>query len=49
MKYIEAKVISVSDGKELGENEQGEICFRCPNMMSGYLNRPEENIFNLFF
>jgi acyl-CoA synthetase (AMP-forming)/AMP-acid ligase II len=41
--YVEAKVIS-EEGKELGVNERGELCFRCPNMMLGYLNRPDENI-----
>jgi len=40
---IIAKVIS-EDGRELGVNEPGELCLKCPNMMLGYLNRPEENI-----
>jgi len=40
---VEAKVLS-EEGKELGVNELGELCFRCPNMMLGYLNRPDENI-----
>jgi len=41
---VEAKIISVEDGKELGENERGELWVRCPNMMTGYLNKPDENI-----
>jgi len=35
---VEAKVISPIDGRLLGPNEDGELCFRCPNMMTGYLN-----------
>jgi len=38
---VEAKVISIFDGKELGPNEDGELWFRCPNMMTGYLHNPE--------
>jgi len=41
---VEAKIISVENGRELGENEEGELLVRCPNMMDGYLNRPTENI-----
>jgi len=44
MPNVEAKIISVEDGRQLGENERGELCLRCPNMMLGYLNKPEENI-----
>jgi len=41
---VEAKVVHTETGKELGYNEDGELWYRGPNMMDGYLNRPEENI-----
>jgi len=41
---VEAKIIDPNTGNLLGYNQDGELCFRCPNMMDGYLNRPEENI-----
>jgi acyl-CoA synthetase (AMP-forming)/AMP-acid ligase II len=37
----EAKVVDVVAGTELGPNEQGEICIRGPQVMKGYLNRPD--------
>ncbi|PVU93706.1 hypothetical protein BB560_005988 [Smittium megazygosporum] len=36
----EMKVID-DEGKELGVNEIGEVLFRGPNIMKGYLNNPE--------
>ena len=30
------------DGSVLGPDEEGEICIRGPNIMKGYLNRPDE-------
>ncbi|MFY7998619.1 MAG: 4-coumarate--CoA ligase family protein [Candidatus Kapaibacteriota bacterium] len=40
---LEAKVVDLTTGKELGPNENGELCFRGPNVMKGYLNNPGAN------
>jgi acyl-CoA synthetase (AMP-forming)/AMP-acid ligase II len=37
----EAKLVDLATGIELGTREQGEICVRGPQVMLGYLNRPE--------
>ena len=37
----EVKIVDVGTGKELGPEEQGEIWIRGPQVMVGYLNRPE--------
>jgi acyl-CoA synthetase (AMP-forming)/AMP-acid ligase II len=38
----ETMIVDVASGKPLGANEQGEVWTRGPNIMRGYLNRPEE-------
>jgi acyl-CoA synthetase (AMP-forming)/AMP-acid ligase II len=37
----EAKVADLSTGAALGPDRQGEICVRGPQVMKGYLNRPD--------
>ena len=37
----ESKVVDVATGAELGPNQEGEVCIRGPQVMKGYLNRPD--------
>ena len=37
----ECKVIHLETGEPLGPNTEGEVCVRGPQIMKGYLNRPE--------
>jgi acyl-CoA synthetase (AMP-forming)/AMP-acid ligase II len=37
----ECKIVDMETGAELGHNQEGEICARGPQLMKGYLNRPE--------
>ncbi len=37
----EAKIVDVTSGAELEPHQEGEICIRGPQVMKGYLNRPD--------
>jgi acyl-CoA synthetase (AMP-forming)/AMP-acid ligase II len=37
----EAKILDTITGAELGRNQEGEVCVRGPQVMTGYLNRPD--------
>jgi acyl-CoA synthetase (AMP-forming)/AMP-acid ligase II len=37
----ECKLVDPATGAELGPNEEGELCVRGPQVMTGYLNNPE--------
>jgi len=41
---VELKVISPETGEAVGENKEGELCFRCPNIMRGYYKNTESII-----
>ena len=38
----ECKIVDLESGASLGANKEGEVCVRGPQVMKGYLNRPEE-------
>jgi acyl-CoA synthetase (AMP-forming)/AMP-acid ligase II len=38
----QAKVVDPVTGEVLGRNQDGELCFRGPQVMAGYLNRAQE-------
>lgn len=37
----ECKIVDLESGALLGSNKEGEVCVRGPQIMKGYLNRPE--------
>ena len=37
----ECKIVDLETGESLGPNKEGEVCVRGPQIMKGYLNRPE--------
>ncbi|MGH9929502.1 MAG: AMP-binding protein, partial [Pyrinomonadaceae bacterium] len=37
----ECKVVDLETGEMLGPNKEGEVCVRGPQIMKGYLNRPD--------
>lgn len=37
----ECKIVDLETGAALGANQEGEVCVRGPQIMKGYLNRPE--------
>jgi acyl-CoA synthetase (AMP-forming)/AMP-acid ligase II len=37
----ECRIVDLETGETLGHNKEGEVCVRGPQVMKGYLNRPE--------
>jgi len=45
---VEARIIDLVTGAELDSEQTGELLVRGPNVMKGYLNRPDANAVTLF-
>jgi len=43
----ECKVVHTETGAVLGPNEEGEICVRGPQIMKGYLNKPDATAYTI--
>ncbi|HEX9160225.1 MAG TPA: 4-coumarate--CoA ligase family protein [Thermoanaerobaculia bacterium] len=41
LQNTESKIVDIGTGAELGPDQEGEICVRGPQVMMGYLNRPD--------
>jgi acyl-CoA synthetase (AMP-forming)/AMP-acid ligase II len=41
MPNTECRIVGIETGEELGANREGEVCVRGPQVMKGYLNRPD--------
>ncbi|WOL09856.1 hypothetical protein Cni_G18609 [Canna indica] len=44
---VEAKIVDIDTLKLLPPNQVGELCFRGPNIMQGYLNNPQATMLTL--
>ena len=44
MPNTEAKIVNLETGKALGPNQTGEICFKGPQVMKGYLNNKKSTL-----
>ena len=44
MPNTKAKILDLDTGKALGPNQAGEICFKGPQVMKGYLNREKSTL-----
>ncbi len=44
---VEARIVDLASGADLDANQTGELLVRGPNVMKGYLNRPDANAVTL--
>jgi acyl-CoA synthetase (AMP-forming)/AMP-acid ligase II len=45
---VEARIVDLATGADLDADQNGELLVRGPNVMKGYLNRPDANAVTLF-